>query len=124
MLGCCARAFDPTIERLEIPYEGTILTRWFLRADNSRRRRPLVIIHSGADGLEVNSYVLGAVGAPARGYNCLKYNGPGQSDSLWVRKLYFRPDWERVITPVLDAMLLRREVDPKRMALVDISQCG
>ena len=119
-----AELFDPPIERLEIPYEGTSLTGWFLRADNSHRRKPLVIIHNGADGMEVNSYVLGAAGALARGYNCLIYNGPGQSDSLWVRKLYFRPDWEKVITPVVDAMLLRREVDPKRIALVGISQGG
>jgi hypothetical protein len=49
---------------------------------------------------------------------------PGQCDSLWVRKLYFRPDWERVITPVLDAMLRHREVDPKRIALVGVSQGG
>jgi hypothetical protein len=119
-----AELFDPPIEPLEIPYEGTSLTGWFLRADNSRRRRPLVIIHNGADGLEVGSYVLGAAGALARGYNCLLYNGPGQGDSLWVRKLHFRPDWERVITPVVDAMLLRREVDPKRIALVGISQGG
>ena len=119
-----AELFDPPIERLEIPYEGTSLTGWLLRADNSSRRRPLVIIHNGADGMEVNSYILGAAGALARGYNCLIYNGPGQSDSLFVRKLYFRPDWERVITPVVDAMLLRREVDPKRIALVGISQGG
>jgi pimeloyl-ACP methyl ester carboxylesterase len=119
-----AELFDPPIERLEIPYEGTSLTGWFLRAANSRRGKPLVIIHNGADGLEVNSFVLGAAGALARGYNCLIYNGPGQGDSLWVRKLYFRPDWEKVITPVMDAMLVRREVDPKRIALVGISQGG
>jgi hypothetical protein len=41
-----------------------------------------------------------------------------------MRKLYFRPDWEKVITPVVDAMLRRRDVDPKRIALVGISQGG
>jgi hypothetical protein len=116
--------FDPPIERLEIPYEGGSLTGWFLRMDNSHRRRPLVVLNNGADGLEVSSYVLGGAGALARGYNCLIFNGPGQGDSLWMRKLYFRPDWEQVITPVIDAMLRRREVDPKRIALVGISQGG
>src|ERR1039458_8825102 len=107
--------FDPPVERLEIPYEGGALTGWFLRADRSRRRKPLVILNTGADGLEKSMYVLGGAGALARGYNCLILNGPGQGDSLWVRKLYFRPDWEKVITPVVDAMLRHREVDPKRM---------
>jgi pimeloyl-ACP methyl ester carboxylesterase len=69
-------------------------------------------------------YVLGGAGALARGYNCLIFNGPGQGDSLWARKLYFRPDWEKVITPVVDAMLRRREVDPKRIALIGVSQGG
>jgi hypothetical protein len=119
-----AALFDPPAERLEIPYEGSALTAWFLRADASRRRRPLVILNTGADGLENSMYVLGGAGALARGYNCLILNGPGQGDSLWVRKLYFRPDWEKVITPVVDAMLRHREVDPQRIALVGVSQGG
>jgi hypothetical protein len=119
-----AALFDPPIERLEIPCEGASLTGWFLRVDNSRHRRPLVLLNTGADGLENSMYVLGGAGALARGYNCLIFNGPGQGDSLWVRKLYFRPDWEKVITPVVDAMLSHREVDPKRIALVGVSQGG
>jgi len=119
-----AALFDPPIERLEIPYEGASLTGWFLRADNSRRRRPLVIINNGADGMEISSDVLGAAGALARGYNCLIFNGPGQGDSLWERKLYFRPDWEKVITPVVDRMLRHPEVDPERIALIGVSQGG
>ena len=119
-----AALFDPPVERLEIPYEGGGLTGWFLRVDGSRRRRPLVILNTGADGLEKSMYVLGGAGALARGYNCLILNGPGQGDSLWVRKLYFRPDWEKVITPVVDAMLRHREVDRKRIALVGVSQGG
>ena len=117
-----AALFAPPAERVEIPYEGSHLTGWFLRADPSRRPRPLVIINNGADGLEISSYVLGAAGALRRGHNCLIFNGPGQSDSLWLRKLYFRPDWEEVITPVLETMLHRPEVDRKRIALLGISQ--
>lgn len=116
--------FDPPIEHIQIPYEGGHLTGWFLRADNSRRRRPLVIVNNGADGMENSSYVLGGAGALARGYNCLIFNGPGQGDALWARKLYFRPDWEKVITPVVDAMVRHREVEPKRIALIGISMGG
>jgi hypothetical protein len=119
-----AGLFDPPAERLEIPYGDGHLTGWFLRADNSRRRKPLVILNNGADGLENSLYADGGAGALARGYNCLIFNGPGQGDSLWERKLYFRPDWEKVITPVVDAMVRHREVDPKRIALVGVSQGG
>jgi hypothetical protein len=119
-----AALFDPPVEKLEIPYEGAALTAWFLRVDSSRRRRPLVILNTGADGLEKSMYVLGGAGALARGYNALILNGPGQGDSLWVRKLYFRFDWEKVITPVIDAMIRHREVDARRIALLGVSQGG
>ena len=38
--------------------------------------------------------------------------------------MYFRPDWEKVITPVVDYALSRPEVDPKRIAIQGISQGG
>ena len=116
--------FQPAVERVEIPYQNTPLTGWFFRATETRERRPLVILNNGADGSELSLYVLGAAGALARGYNCLVFNGPGQNDSLWIKKLYFRPDWEKVITPVVDFAVGRREVDPKRIALIGVSQGG
>jgi len=119
-----AALFDPAVERIEIPYEGGSLTGWFLRVDRSRRRRPLALLNNGADGLETSMCALGGAGGLSRGYNCLIFNGPGQGDSLWERKLYFRPDWEKVITPVVDAMLRHREVDAKRVALIGVSMGG
>jgi hypothetical protein len=111
-----AALFEPAVERIEIPYESAKLTGWFFRVDASRRRRPLVILNTGADGLENSRYVLGGAGALARGYNCLIFNGPGQGDSLWLRKLHFRPDWERAITPVIDLMVHHVQADSKRIA--------
>ena len=119
-----AALFDPPVERVEIPYENTSLTGWFYRVDSSSHRRPLVILNNGADGLDISSYVLGVAGGLARGYNCLSFNGPGQGDSLWVRKLYFRPDWEKVVTPVVDYALRLREVDHRHIALIGVSQGG
>lgn len=125
--GCWAAAaalFTPPVERVEIPYENTTLTGWFFRASDSKQRRPLVILNNGADGSELDMLVLGGAGGVARGYNCLTFNGPGQGDALWLKKMYFRPDWERVVTPVVDFALAHPEVDPKRIALVGISQGG
>ncbi len=119
-----AALFHPPVERVQVPYEKTTLTGWFFRVDSSKQRRPLVILNNGADGLETSMYRLGAAGAVERGYNALVVNGPGQCDSLWVKKLYFRPDWEKVITPVVDFAVAHREVDPKRIALIGVSQGG
>ncbi len=38
--------------------------------------------------------------------------------------MYFRPDWEKVITPVVDFAVAHPEVQAKRIALVGISQGG
>lgn len=119
-----ASLFTPAIERLEIPYEGTTITGWFFRVDDSRKKRPLVILNNGADGSELDMYFAGAAGGLARGYNCLTFNGPGQGDALWLKKLHFRPDWEKVIGPVVDFASAHPEVDRSRIALVGISQGG
>ncbi|MBV9543255.1 MAG: prolyl oligopeptidase family serine peptidase, partial [Chloroflexi bacterium] len=64
--------------------------------------------------------------APAleRGYNCLTFYGPGQGLALVDQGLSFRPDWEQVITPVVEYALSRPEVDPARVALMGDSQGG
>jgi hypothetical protein len=116
--------FETPVERVEVPYQNQTLTGWFFRVDHSPPPRPLVILNNGADGSELNLFVLGAAGGLARGYDCLIFNGPGQGDALWRKKLYFRFDWEKVITPVVDYVLGRSDVDPKRIALIGISQGG
>ena len=40
------------------------------------------------------------------------------------RGVPFRPDWENVITPVVDYLLTRPEVDPARIALIGLSFGG
>lgn len=48
-----------------------------------------------------------------------------RADAALVRQgLPFRPDWEHVVTPVVDALLARSDVDPRRLALVGVSQAG
>ena len=115
---------SPAIERVEIPYENGVLTGWLFRASAEKKRRPLVILNNGADGSELDMLVAGGMAGTARGYNCLTFNGPGQGDALWLKKMYFRHDWEKVITPVVDFAVAHPEVDAKRIALVGISQGG
>ncbi len=116
--------FDPPIEPVKIPYENTELHGFLFRTPGESKKRPLLIINNGSDGSLLDMWVMGAAGAVARGYNCLTFDGPGQGYALWKQKLYFRPDWEKVITPVIDYALTRPEVDPKRIAVQGISQGG
>jgi len=113
-----ARLFDPPIEPMEIPYEHTTLPSYLHRVDNSNTRRPLVIIHTGFDGSAEEMHVQGARAAVERGYNVLAFDGPEQFGPLHREGLHFRPDWEKVVTPVVDFALKLPGVDPKRIALM------
>lgn len=119
-----ARNQEPEIERLSIPYEDTVLEGWFFRVDRSGARRPLLILNNGSDGPVSSMWLQGGVGGVERGYNCLTFDGPGQGAALWRQGLSFRPDWEAVITPVVEFALEFDEVDPDRIALLGVSQAG
>jgi dienelactone hydrolase len=117
--------FDPPVEHVAIPYEGTHLAGYFFRASGaSDARRPLVILNNGSDGSILDMWLQGGAAGTARGYHCLAFDGPGQGAALWEQHLPFRYDWEKVITPVVDFVLGRGDVDPHRIALQGISQGG
>ena len=69
-------------------------------------------------------YLQVAAAAIQRGYSCLTFEGPGQGALIREQHLPFRPDWETVVTPVVDYLLTRPEVDPARIALMGISVGG
>lgn len=116
--------FDPPIEQVSIPYNGTALRGFYFRGKSPAEKRPLLILVNGSDGSLLDMWMQGAAGAVARGYDCLTFDGPGQGYALWKQGLTFRPDWEHVVTPVVDFVLSREGVDPRRIAIQGISQGG
>jgi hypothetical protein len=116
--------FDPPAEVVAISYEGTALRGWFFRPHQVDGHRPTLILNNGSDGAPLTMWTAGGAGAVARGYNCLIFDGPGQGYALFRQNLYFRPDWEKVITPVVDLLLTRTDVDAERIAVLGMSQAG
>lgn len=112
------------VRMIKIPYEGTTLPGYYIVCDTSGKKRPLVIIQTGFDGTKEELFFACAQAARERGYNCLLFEGPGQGEALRVQGLHFRPDWERVITPVVNYALTLAGVDGKRIALMGISFGG
>jgi dienelactone hydrolase len=55
---------------------------------------------------------------------CWHNDGPGQGAALYRQSLSLRPDWERVVSPVVDYALSRDDVDPKRIAIYGASMGG
>jgi hypothetical protein len=116
-------------EPIEIPYAGGSLPGWFFPArDVAGRpapgRRPLVIMHNGAYGPTSAMWGLGGAAAARGGCHWMTFDGPGQQASLHERGLVFRPDWEHVLTALLDAMCARPDVDAGRVATIGIGQAG
>ena len=118
-----AALMRPPVEPVEIPYEGTTLPGYFCQVDDSDRPRPTLVCTNGYDSTINEMYVTFAT-ALARGYNLLLFDGPGQGRPLIEQGLVFRPDWENVVTPVVDFALTRPEVDPEKVVLLGWSFGG
>lgn len=115
--------FDDTAEQVKIPYEHTSLVGYFFAPDTAGTKRPTLLFPCGYD----STAEAGWVNVPAaleRGYNVLVFEGPGQGEALFEQRLFFRPDFENVVTPVLDWLFTRREVEPATVVLVGRSFAG
>jgi len=112
-------------ERVAIAYENTTLPGFFFPAAGAAgRTRPLVVVNNGSYQATSEMWTLAGAAAAERGYHWLAFDGPGQQASLFEHRILFRPDWETVLTPVLDAMLARSDVDPNRIAVIGVGQGG
>ena len=116
----------PAGERLSIPYEDATLPGWFFRAPGAAvgEPRPVVIINNGSDAATSQMWVHGGAAASERGYHWMTFDGPGQQSTLAEQGMHFRPDWEAVLTPVLDHLLDRPDTDPDRVVVIGVSQGG
>jgi pimeloyl-ACP methyl ester carboxylesterase len=110
-------------EPVEIPYEGTVLRGYFYRAPGAGPK-PVVVMHSGFDGSAEELHFFGAASGAERGYHVLTFDGPGQPGAMHRDKLVFRPDWEHVVTPVVDFVLGLDGVDHSRIGLLGVSLGG
>jgi alpha-beta hydrolase superfamily lysophospholipase len=111
------------MEVFQVPYQGLRLTGYFYRSPGAKGRAPTLIVHQGRDAwAEDCKYI--ADEAVRRGYHCLLIDGPGNGQALRRHNLPFRPDWEAFITPVINAILARPEVEPAGIVLMGMSMGG
>ncbi|MEU3155615.1 alpha/beta hydrolase family protein, partial [Streptomyces griseus] len=116
---------EPAAVTDRVAYDrGTSMPVWFFRPDTSKRRRPTVILTNGSDGQNVDMWTYGVGAALERGWNALVYDGPGQGELLFVHGVPFNGTWERAVSPLVDWLLRRPDVDPRRIALTGISMAG
>ncbi len=79
---------------------------------------------NGSDEALPNLLAHGAAEALARGWNVFLFDGPGQQSMLFDQNVPFRYDWEAVLTPVIDALIERPDVDASALTGYGVSQGG
>jgi 2,6-dihydroxypseudooxynicotine hydrolase len=109
---------DPPAQRLEIPFEGQIVPGHLRRPSNGPRPALVVVV----PGLDSSKEELFAIEQEFlwRGLATLTIDGPGQSEN----SVHFaiRPNWETVVTPLIDYLEQRDlGVDLGRIGLMGIS---
>ena len=121
MFASAINLMDRPALRIDIPYETTTLPGYLFLVDDSGVARPTVVYTNGYDSTAEESWFAIAAAALERGYNVLACDGPGQGAVIREHGLVFRPDWEAVLTPVLDYCEGSAEIDSHAIALFGYS---
>lgn len=112
-------------ERVEIPYEGKVLSALYVRAEGVSGPAPLLVQVNGLDSTKEMKY---RVGLPAwlakRGVSSLIVDQPGTGEALRLHGLTARYDSEHWASRVVDWLETRAEVDPKRIGMEGVSLGG
>ncbi|KUJ17133.1 2,6-dihydropseudooxynicotine hydrolase [Mollisia scopiformis] len=124
-------AFNEAISLLPVPgYRITLpgpefqIPVIFYPASNDDVERPTILVGSGYDGAQEESLHYMGFEALSRGYNFATYEGPGQPTVRRDQQIGFIPQWEKVVTPVVDYLSSHPKVDADAIALVGISFGG
>jgi fermentation-respiration switch protein FrsA (DUF1100 family) len=116
--------FEPPIERLEVPYEGTSYPAYYVAPKNpDGKAAPCVLQLPGLDSTKEQTLGL-ALELAERGIASLLADPPGVGEALLFRGLKARHDYEVPCTAALELLAQRPEIDPKRVAVCGVSLGG
>ena len=102
------------MEFVEVPFEQTTLPAIFLKAPGVTGRAPTVVVFDGMDNCKEMSILFNGLEFAARGWHTLAIDGPGQGESLRLRELYARHDYEVAGTAAYDYVSRRPDVDAEK----------
>ncbi len=125
-LRCFRRGIErryPEIERVEVPYEGTTLPAWLLKAP-VKGPAPAVVMFDGLDNAKEMSVLFGGVEISKRGIHVLAIDGPGQGEALRLQGIASRHDYEVPAAAAYDYLASRSEINPERIAVMGFSMGG
>ncbi|WP_449472677.1 alpha/beta hydrolase family protein [Sphingobium chungangianum] len=129
MLAAMQRSADlggRNVERVEIPYEGSSYPGLFVRATRADGGPAPCMIHTnGLDSVKEMIYWSG-IGdqLAARGISTLMIDHPGVGEALRLRGLHGRHDSEAWISPAVDMLQARSDVDADAIGIMGWSLGG
>jgi len=112
----------PNIERVEVPYEGASLPALFCKS--GKKKASTVVVFDGMDNCKEMSVLFNGLEFAARGWHTLAIDGPGQGESLRLRGLSARHDYEVPGAAAYDFVAARADVDPARVVVMGYSFGG
>ena len=125
-------AFNQAIAALPIPGKRiriparkqnfTIEAIWYgaSTSNNKTAKLPTLIVGNGFDAAQEDSYHNFCAPAVLRGWNCITYEGPGQSTVRRYQDIGFIPQWEDVGIPVVDWLYENKAdvIDQNRLTIL------
>ncbi|MFZ0424352.1 MAG: alpha/beta fold hydrolase [Xanthobacteraceae bacterium] len=114
----------PDFERVEVPYEGASLPAYFIKARGAAGRAPTVVVFDGLDNCKEMSALFCGLEFSRRGFNTLAIDGPGQGETLRLRGITSRYDYEVPGTAAYDYVAGRGDVDPNKVVILGYSFGG
>lgn len=95
------KGLHPSAKKISIPYDNQTLDGYLF--NSKQPAKATLILPGGYDSTVEESYTL-VPSALQHNYNILIFDAPGQGHVLRRKKLYMRPDFEHVLSQVLDWM--------------------
>jgi dipeptidyl aminopeptidase/acylaminoacyl peptidase len=115
----------PNVERVEVPYEnGLTLPALFMKAPGVSGRAPTMVAFDGLDNCKEMSVLFNGLEFAARGWHTLAIDGPGQGESIRLRDIRTRHDYEAAGTAAYEYLERRPEVDATKVAVMGYSFGG
>ena len=114
----------PNIERVEVPFGDKTLPALFMKAPGVSARAPTVVVFDGMDNCKEMSILFNGLEFARRGMHTLAIDGPGQGESLRLRELYARHDYEVAGSAAYDYVAQRADVDPAKVIVMGYSFGG
>ena len=97
-----------SVDRVQIPYDKGVYLPGYLYMPLKKgrhepsRKIPLVTNINGGDSVQEELFYICPSVGPLYGYAILTFDGPGQGMLLRKNRVGMRPDWENVMTPVIN----------------------